>query len=93
MGTRGPQKGGLGAPQIVDEIGVSDNSLRNWVKQAEVDESKADGLTTDEREELRRLGREVRNLKQERDFLEKAAVGSTGERNGLGQCSSRGVVA
>jgi transposase len=61
-------------PQIVDEIGVSDNSLRNWVKQAEVDESKADGLTTDEREELRRLGREVRNLKQERDFLEKAAA-------------------
>ena len=83
----------MGAPQIVDEKGVSDNSLRNWVKQAEVDESKADGLTTDEREELRRLGREVRNLKQERDFLEKAAVGSTGECNALRQCSSRSGVA
>ena len=61
-------------PQIANEIGVSDNSLRNWVKQAQVDEGKADGLTTDEREELRRLRREVRTLKQERDFLKKAAA-------------------
>ena len=61
-------------PQIANEIGVSDNSLRNWVKQAQVDEGKAEGLTTDEREELRRLRREVRTLKQERDFLKKAAA-------------------
>jgi transposase len=69
-------------PQIANEIGVSDNSLRSWLKQAEVDEGKADGLTTDEREELRRLRREVRTLKQESDFLKKAAPSSPG-RKGL----------
>ena len=80
-------------PQIAKEIGVSDNSLRNWVDQAAIDEGKREGLTTDEREELRRLRRENKVLKQERDFLKKAAVSSTGERNGPGQCSSRGAVA
>ena len=61
-------------PQIAKEIGVSDNSLRNWVDQAAIDEGKREGLTTDEREELRRLRRENKVLKQERDFLKKAAA-------------------
>ncbi len=61
-------------PQIAKEIGVSDNSLRNWVNQAAIDEGKREGLTTDEREELRRLRRENKVLKQERDFLKKAAA-------------------
>ena len=61
-------------PQIAKEIGVSDNSLRNWVDQAAIDEGKREGLTTDEREELRRLRRGNKVLKQERDFLKKAAA-------------------
>jgi transposase len=56
-------------PQIAKQIGVSDNSLRNWVDQAAIDEGKREGLTTDEREELRRLRRKNKTLKQERDFL------------------------
>ena len=60
--------------QIARELGISGNSLRNWVKQAQIDQGERQGLTTDERDELKRLRRENRVLKQERDFLKKAAA-------------------
>jgi transposase len=66
---------GRSIPQIADELGVSPQSLRNWVKQGQLDRGeRRDGLTSDEREELRRLRRENRRLTQEREILKAAAA-------------------
>jgi transposase len=46
-------------PQLARELGCSPQSLRNWSRQIDVDERKAAGLTSDEREELRRCGARI----------------------------------
>lgn len=61
--------------QIARELGLTGETLRLWVKQADLDEGKrSDGLTSDEQEELRRLRRENRILREEREILKQAAA-------------------
>ena len=62
--------------QVARDLDLTESALRNWVQQADIDEGHgAEGaLTTEEKEELRRLRRENRTLKMERDFLKKAAT-------------------
>lgn len=69
------RESGKPGSQIARDLGVSYESLRHWVKQADLDAGRrTDGLTTAEREELRRLRRENRVLREEREILKKAAA-------------------
>jgi transposase len=68
-------RSGRTAEDLGREFEPSSQTIRNWVKQAELDEgSRTDGLKTEEREELARLRRENGRLKEEREILSKAAA-------------------
>ena len=61
--------------QLAREFEPTAQAIRNWVNQVEIDEGhREDGVTTSEREELRRLRRENRQLREEREILAKAAA-------------------
>lgn len=80
-------RGGSTLSQVARELGVSAESIRHWMKQQDIDQGRrADGLVTEEREELRRLRRENQVLREEREILVKAStffateIGSTRSR-------------
>ena len=68
------KRSGKSVPVLASELGVSPQSLRNWARQIDVDAGKAEGLSSDEREELRRLRRELKIVTEEREILKKAAA-------------------
>jgi len=60
--------------ELAREFEPSAQSIANWVAQADIDTGRRDGLTTDEKAELKRLRSENRVLRMEKDLLEKAAA-------------------
>src|SRR5438093_4723359 len=68
-------RGGRTPEALSREFEPTAQSIRQWVRQADLDEGKrADGLTTEDREELVRLRRENRTLREEKEILRKAAA-------------------
>src|SRR6266487_2482864 len=59
---------------IAEKIGCSAEALRNWVRQAERDDGKRAGLTTDERQRLKQLERENFELRRANEILKKASA-------------------
>jgi transposase-like protein len=59
---------------IAAKIGCTAETLRRWVRQAERDGGKRTGTTTEEKERIRALEREVRELRQANDILRKASA-------------------
>ena len=68
-------RAGRGVEELAREFEPCAATIHGWIKQADRDGHRcADGLTSEERDELRRLRRENRQLRQERDILAKAAA-------------------
>src|SRR5947209_16455052 len=66
---------GKSLAEVGRELEVTTKTLRIWMKQADIDDGvRHDGLTTEETEEVRRLRREVKTLREEREILLKAAA-------------------
>lgn len=60
--------------RIAEDLGISESCLRRWMAQADIDDGTRPGVTSSELEELRRLRKENRVLKMERELLSRAAA-------------------
>lgn len=67
-------RSGRSPEELAEEFEPTAQSIRNWVAQANIDQGKAPGLSTDEKKELAQLRRENRVLREEREILKKAAA-------------------
>ena len=59
---------------VARELGVVEQTLGNWVRQERIDRGEREGMSTEEREELARLRREVKRLTMERDLLKRSVA-------------------
>lgn len=68
-------RAGRSVSELAEEFEPTGQTIRNWIRQADVEDGlRSGGTTSEEREELRRLRKENRRLKQERDILSKATA-------------------
>ena len=78
---------GKSVPQVCREMDLTETAVRRWLAQAEIDEGRREGLTTAEREELTRLRRENRVLREERDILKKVTMPPWRHHRGMEMCA------
>ena len=60
--------------QIAADFGIAESCVRNWIRQADVEDGKRAGLTDDERKQLREANKRIRLLEQENEVLRRAAA-------------------
>ena len=60
--------------KVAGQLGIGAESVRKWVHQAEIDRGQRGGLTTDERERMKAMEREIRELRRANEILKSAAV-------------------
>src|SRR5262245_65416854 len=60
--------------RVARQLGIGPESLRNWVKQAEIDNGKRPGLTTAEQQRIAELEREVRELRRANEIMKAASA-------------------
>ncbi len=65
---------GVALKQIAEDFGVSDTSLSNWLRHADIEDGKRPGQSTDDAAEIRELRRRNRLLEQENEVLRRAAA-------------------
>ena len=68
------RKGDRTIPEVARDLDLTESSVRRWVEQAEIDAGRRPGLTSSEQEELVRLRKENRVLREERDILKRATA-------------------
>lgn len=68
------KKGERSIGEVARDLDLTETSVRNWIRQAGIDAGDRDGLTTAEREEIARLRKENRVLREERDILKRATA-------------------
>ncbi|MDE1675435.1 hypothetical protein [Nocardia gipuzkoensis] len=78
--------------QVAESLGVSRESVRRWVMQEEIDADQVPGVTSDEREELRRLRADYKRLREVNDILKSATIFFAGELCATRRRSDREVV-
>lgn len=80
---------GRSPEDLAKEFEPSAQAIRQWIAQADRDGgTRSDGLTTEERDELRRLRREVKVLREEKEILKKAAAWFAQETGSVPKASS-----
>jgi transposase len=83
-------RAGRNPEELAEKFEPTAQSIRNWVAQADRDDGRReDGLTTAERDEIRRLRREVKTLREEREILKKAAAWFARETSSIPPKDSR----
>lgn len=68
------RRGDLTIPEVAADFGISDESVRRWLRQADIDDGVVDGQTTAEQSELVQLRREKRRLEMENEILRRATA-------------------
>ncbi len=68
------RKGQSSLAQIAKDFGISEGTLSNWMKRADIEDGKRPGMTEDDRKELREANKRIRLLEQENEVLRRAAA-------------------